>query len=90
MLVVWTTIPSQNVRQFASSIPDFLDWRAQNRVFQQMAAIQAGAANMTGIQRPERVQVFDASANIFSVFGMQPQFGRGFVAHVVEDIGDPG
>jgi len=45
-----------------------------------MAAIQAGAANMTGIQRPERVEVFDASANIFLVFGIQPQFGRGFVA----------
>jgi predicted permease len=80
VLVVWTTIPSQGIRQFASSIPDFLDWRAQNRAFQQMAAIQSGAANMTGIRRPERIQVFDASANIFSLFGMQPQWGRGFVA----------
>jgi predicted permease len=79
VLVVWTTIPSQGIHQFASSIPDFLDWRAQNRAFQQMAAVESGTANMTGIQRPERVQVFNASANIFSVFGMEPQFGRGFV-----------
>ena len=80
VLVVWTTIPSQGIQQFASSIPDFLDWRAQNRAFQQMAVIQPGAANLTGIPRPERVQVFEASGNIFSLFGMQPQSGRGFVA----------
>jgi predicted permease len=44
-----------------------------------MAAIQAGSANLTGIQRPERVQVFEGTPNIFSVFGMQPELGRGFV-----------
>jgi predicted permease len=80
VLMVWTTIPSQGIPRFASSIPDFLDWRTQNHGFEQMAAIQAGAANMTGIQRPERIQVFEGSSNIFSVFGMQPEFGRGFVA----------
>jgi putative ABC transport system permease protein len=80
VLVVWSTIPSQGIQQFAASVPDFLDWRAQNHVFEQMAAIQGGAANVTGIQRPERIQVFEGSGNIFAVFGMQPEFGRGFVA----------
>jgi putative ABC transport system permease protein len=60
-------------------VPDFKDWRDQNHAFEQMAAIQAGSANMTGIQRPERVQVFEATSNIFSLFGMQPELGRGFV-----------
>jgi putative ABC transport system permease protein len=44
-----------------------------------MAAIQGSSANMTGIQRPERVQVFEGSANVFPVFGMEPEVGRGFV-----------
>jgi putative ABC transport system permease protein len=60
-------------------VPDFKDWRDQNHAFEQMAAIQVGSANMTGIQRPERVQVFEATSNIFSLFGMQPELGRGFV-----------
>ena len=80
VLVVWTTIPSQGIQRFASSIPDYLDWRAQNHAFQQMASIEASTANMTGVQRPERLQVFEGSANVFSVFGMQPEFGRGFIA----------
>ena len=61
LLVVWTTIPSEGIKQFAASVPDFLDWRAQNHAFQQMASIEADTANMTGIQRPERIQVFAGS-----------------------------
>jgi predicted permease len=76
LLAVFT---SQGNKRSAVSVPDFKDWRDQNHAFEQMAAIQAGSANMTGIQRPERVQVFEATSNIFSLFGMQPELGRGFV-----------
>ncbi len=80
LLVVRTTVPSQGITEFASSIPDFLDWRAQNHAFEQMAAIQGSSANMTGIRTPERVHVLEGSTNVFSVFGMQPEVGRGFTA----------
>jgi len=80
LVSVWRTIPSQGIQQFATSIPDFLDWSAQNHAFQQMAAIQGSAANVTGVGRPERIQVFEVSANVFSLLGMQPALGRGFVA----------
>jgi putative ABC transport system permease protein len=76
LLAVFT---SQGNKRSTVSVPDFKDWREQNHAFEQMAAIQAGSANMTGIQRPERVQVFEATSNIFSLFGMQPELGRGFV-----------
>ena len=51
-LVVWNTNPSLGIRQSVASVPDFEDWKAQNQVFQQMAALQAGSANITGIQNP--------------------------------------
>jgi hypothetical protein len=79
LLVVWSTNPSHGLKQFVASVPDFEDWRKQNHAFEQMAAIQAGSANMTGVQQPERLQVFEGTPNIFSVFGMQPELGRGFV-----------
>jgi predicted permease len=79
LLVVWNTNPSLGIRQSVASVPDFEDWKAQNHAFVQMAAIQAGSANLTGIQTPERVQVFEATSNVFSLFGMQPELGRGFV-----------
>jgi predicted permease len=82
LVMVWSSIPRLKLPEFATSIPDFLDWRSQNRVFEQMAVIQGQRANVTGIQRPERVQVLEWSANVFSMFGMQPEFGRGFT---VED-----
>ena len=76
LLAVFT---SQGTKRSTVSVPDFKDWREQNHAFEQMAAIQAGSANMTGIQRPERVQVFEATSNVFSLFGMQPELGSGFV-----------
>jgi putative ABC transport system permease protein len=79
LLVVWNTNPSLGIRQSVASVPDFEDWKAQNHVFEQMAALQSGSANITGIQTPERVQVFEATPNVFSMFGMQPELGRGFV-----------
>lgn len=79
LLVVWNTNPSLGIRQSVASVPDFEDWKAQNHAFAQMAAIQAGSANITGIQTPERVQVFEATPNVFALFGMPPELGRGFV-----------
>jgi predicted permease len=80
LVVVWSSIPRLKLPEFATSVPDFLDWRSQNRAFEQMAVIQGEAANVTGIQRPERVQLLQWSANVFSLLGMQPEFGRGFTA----------
>ena len=84
LLVVFT---SQAKHRSAVSVPDFEDWRAQNHVFEQMAAIQAGSANVTGIEQPERVQLFAGTPNIFSVFGTQPEQGRGFVPEDTRDGG---
>jgi hypothetical protein len=57
LLVVWNTNPSLGIRQSVASVPDFEDWKAQNHVFEQMAALQSGSVNITGVQTPERVQV---------------------------------
>jgi predicted permease len=79
LLAVFNTNPSLGIKQSVASVPDFEDWKTQNHVFAQMAALQPGSANVTGIQTPERVQVFEATSNVFSLFGMPPELGRGFV-----------
>ncbi|HLK19959.1 MAG TPA: ABC transporter permease [Bryobacteraceae bacterium] len=80
LLVVWNTNPSLGIRQSVASVPDYEDWKTQNHVFEQMAAMQSGSANVTGISTPQRVQVFEATPNVFSLFGIQPDLGRGFAS----------
>jgi putative ABC transport system permease protein len=60
--------------------PNFLDWRAQNSVFEHLAAIKTTFANLTLNDEAERINLAQTSANFFDVFGVGPEAGRLFVA----------
>ena len=59
---------------------NFLDWRAQNTVFEQLAAILTRPANLALADTAERIDLAMTSANFFSVFGAEPKYGRFFIA----------
>lgn len=59
--------------------PDFLDWRAENQSFEDIAAFnQFRNMNLTGADRPERVPTAFVTSNFLDVLGTQPALGRGF------------
>ncbi len=59
---------------------NFLDWREQNRVFEQMAAITTRRANLTGAGgEPQRINLAVTSASFFQVLGVRPLLGRTFL-----------
>src|SRR6266404_3726263 len=60
---------------------NFVRWREQNHVFEELAAGLAWPANVNdGTGEPERVPVGIVSPNAFSMVGIQPVLGRGFVS----------
>src|SRR6185369_3545298 len=58
---------------------NFLDWKSQNSVFQQLAALRIDAGNLALGDRALRLNMAVTSANFFDVFGVGPQLGRLFV-----------
>jgi predicted permease len=57
--------------------PDFLDWRAQNKTFQDMALFGwSGDMNLSGEGRPDHVHAVPTQANFFALLGVQPILGR--------------
>lgn len=58
---------------------NFLDWRAQQTSFEQLAAIFARPANLSAGDESERIDLAMTSTNFFQVFGVQPQTGRFFL-----------
>jgi putative ABC transport system permease protein len=59
---------------------DFLDWRAQNRTFEDMAVYSFQESfNLSGTGEPERVTGVQVQANFFSILGIQPVLGRPFL-----------
>ena len=78
IVVVSETSQQQTDRQETSSPANFLDWKAQVRSVERLAAMQWWDVNIVGRDEPERVQGFYVSADLFSALGVQPALGRAF------------
>jgi len=61
------------------SFPDFRDWRAENRVFEDMAAYNFGLVMVNGSGGAESVLGLNVTDRLFSVLGVDPILGRTFV-----------
>ncbi|HKV40669.1 MAG TPA: ABC transporter permease, partial [Blastocatellia bacterium] len=59
-----------------TSPPDFLDWREQNHVFEQIAAYATTRFNIYGVDRPESIQGAIVSYNLFDLLGVDPIAGQ--------------
>src|SRR5262245_33371034 len=57
---------------------DFLDWREQATVFEQIAALTYDSVDFTGSGEPERLTACMVSANLFETLGVSPAYGRVF------------
>jgi putative ABC transport system permease protein len=80
---VWHVPPAKNfpgMSTFSVSAANYLDWRRQNHVFQQMAIYSGASLNLTGGGKPEYVLAAAVSSDFFSVLGVSPLLGRTFVA----------
>jgi putative ABC transport system permease protein len=63
--------------QFGSaSYPRYVDWRARNRVFEEMGAYSPGGLTLTGRDAPERVGGARATASFFRTLAVPPVVGR--------------
>ncbi len=79
LVAVWETGPRGNDHTEASPA-NFRDWKTQARSFDRLVAHFWWTVNITGGDRPERVQGFLVSPDYFTALGIRPLLGRGFVA----------
>lgn len=75
---VWNHFSPQNMEHGPLSMADFLDWRAQNRAFEEPAAVRSVLFNLTGLTPPEQVPGSQVTANFFATMGVEPLLGRAF------------
>jgi putative ABC transport system permease protein len=80
LVMVWTSITGQNVHESPSAQANIQDWKAQNRVFEDLATFDPISTTLTGGDWPEKTSAVKVSANLFSVLGVAPAIGRGFSA----------
>lgn len=74
---LWERTPQKEFDQREFSYPDYQDYQ-QNTVFEGLAAYTGGGGILSGRGEPELVITPFASANFFSVLGVEPVIGRTF------------
>jgi putative ABC transport system permease protein len=77
--LVWTWGEFSGGNRASTSPPDFLDYRAQNRCFEELAAMMFKSFNLTGSGEPDRVVGSMVTANFFQALGVKLVHGRAFL-----------
>lgn len=79
LVMVWEHRLPDGERQNVTSPATFLNWRQDNKVFEQMAAIFNDSSVLTGGDMPEQIPTASVSPNFFSILGVNAAIGRVFV-----------
>lgn len=77
LAMVWSATSSDP--QAAASYPEYLDWKAGSRSFEDMAVYRGQSVNLTGRGDPERFTGAFVSSNMLPLIGARMMLGRGFV-----------
>lgn len=80
VVMVWEDASAAGFPRNTPAPANYVDWRAMNRSFTDMAAATFASSNLTGDGAPEFVLGRRVTANFFSVLGVQPLLGRAFTA----------
>ena len=76
---IWESAPKLGLPEFSVSAANYLDWRAQSRSLEDVAAMTTAGFNLTGYQEPERISGLRVSHNLPSMLGVKPLLGRVFL-----------
>jgi putative ABC transport system permease protein len=78
LVVVWEAKPSHGLDFMVVSSPNYVDWRQQNRVFDDMAAYRIRRIFLLQEAEPLEVQGVWVTASLFDVLKIAPLIGRTF------------
>jgi putative ABC transport system permease protein len=79
LVILWEDDRNTAGDQDFASAANFLDWREQSTSFLTVFASQRGVANLTGLDRPERVNTTRVTPSIFGTLDARPLVGRVFL-----------
>jgi len=82
LVMVWGVEPRGCCRHggMVLSSPNFLDFKEQNRVFENMGAFSGTGFTVTSVENPQKIHAGRVTADFFRVLGTQPMLGRTFLS----------
>ena len=78
LVMVWEEASFAGFPRNTPAPANYADWKAQNQVFDGMAALSWADFNLTGDGEPEKVSAHAVTADFFPLLGVNPALGRTF------------
>ncbi|HKS41075.1 MAG TPA: ABC transporter permease, partial [Blastocatellia bacterium] len=79
LMIVWEDSAKYGFPKDTPAPANFIDWRDQNQVFGNLAAVASQTFNLTGTGEPEKIEGQRLSATFFPMLGVEPMLGRSFL-----------
>ncbi len=79
LVMVWEDASFAGFPRNTPAPANYVDWKNQNQVFEDVAAMAWASFNLTGDGEPERLQAYQVTANFFPLVGVKPALGRVFL-----------
>jgi len=80
LVIVWEDASFVGFAENTPAPANYVDWRAQNQVFTDMAATRYASAAIAGDGAPEQLVGEKTTPNFFDVLGVQPMLGRAYTS----------
>lgn len=80
LVMVWEDASAVGFPRDDAAPGNYADWKAQQTVFADMAALSSKSFTLTGDGEPERPAVQAVTWNLFPLLGVSPALGRQFTA----------
>ena len=78
IVLVRDDLRGRQLENIGLSVDELKDFQERSGVFEQISAVWPVDANLTGSDRPERIELLAVSPNYFSLLGADAQLGRVF------------
>jgi len=78
LVFVWEETTMFGLKDSVVSLANYADWRTQNRVFQQMGALETRSYRLNGVGEPVQLFGSTVTASLFGTLGVRPALGRLF------------
>ncbi|HKV40424.1 MAG TPA: ABC transporter permease [Blastocatellia bacterium] len=79
VVVVWVNNHSRGLNRVGPTGQDYLDWKEQNKSFEDTYLYEHGSGTVTGQGEPEQVAGLRATVNFADFLGFTPILGRAFL-----------
>ena len=78
IVILRDDLTGRQIEDVGLSVDELKDLQERSGVFQQVSAVWPVDANLTGSERPERIELLAVSPNYFALLGANAQLGRVF------------